>query len=137
MKTEVIGASEYARAVALLREGEIVALPTETVYGLAADALNALAVAKVFEAKERPFFDPLIVHLPDRDWLEKLADLQAEDRPLILKLADNFWPGPSFKLFRERLDADAAVVQGPKPFDEVGTGTAEEIAPPHDEQITL
>jgi L-threonylcarbamoyladenylate synthase len=94
VKTEVIGTSEYARAVALLREGEIVALPTETVYGLAADALNAIAVAKVFEAKERPRFDPLIVHLPDRDWLEKLADLQGEERQQILKLAGAFWPGP-------------------------------------------
>ena len=51
-------------AAKLLRDGEIVALPTETVYGLAADALNPAAVAKIFEAKERPRFDPLIVHLP-------------------------------------------------------------------------
>jgi L-threonylcarbamoyladenylate synthase len=78
----------------LLREGEIVALPTETVYGLAADALNPIAVAKIFEAKERPRFDPLIVHLPDRDWLEKVVDLPAQDRQLILELADTFWPGP-------------------------------------------
>ena len=94
MKTEVVAPSEYARAVSLLRSGEVVALPTETVYGLAADALNALAVAKIFEAKERPRFDPLIVHLPDRSWLEKVADLDAQDRVLILKLVDHFWPGP-------------------------------------------
>ena len=50
------------RAVAALGEGEVVALPTETVYGLAADATRPEAVAKIFEAKERPFFDPLIVH---------------------------------------------------------------------------
>jgi L-threonylcarbamoyladenylate synthase len=81
-------------AVELLRNGEIVALPTETVYGLAADALDPIAVAKIFEAKERPRFDPLIVHLPDRDWLEKIVDLGGEDRELILKLADRFWPGP-------------------------------------------
>ena len=48
-------------------------MPTETVYGLAADALDAIAVAKIFEAKERPRFDPLIVHLPDRGWLERIA----------------------------------------------------------------
>jgi L-threonylcarbamoyladenylate synthase len=94
VKTEVVGASECARAVTLLREGEVVALPTETVYGLAADALNAIAVAKIFEAKERPRFDPLIVHLPDRDWLEEVADLAAQDPRLIEKLADAFWPGP-------------------------------------------
>ncbi len=92
MKTEI--SADRTAAVELLRKGEIVALPTETVYGLAADALNAIAVAKIFEAKERPRFDPLIVHLPDRDWLEKVADLPAQDRELILKLADKFWPGP-------------------------------------------
>ncbi len=92
MKTEI--STDRTAAVELLRKGEIVALPTETVYGLAADALNAIAVAKIFEAKERPRFDPLIVHLPDRAWLEKVADLPAQDRQLILKLADKFWPGP-------------------------------------------
>jgi L-threonylcarbamoyladenylate synthase len=81
-------------AVELLRNGETVALPTETVYGLAANALDPVAVAKIFEAKERPRFDPLIVHLPERDWLEKIVDLGGEDRQLILKLADCFWPGP-------------------------------------------
>ena len=98
MKTEIAPAAERAKAtenaVVLLQKGEIVALPTETVYGLAADALNAEAVAKIFEAKERPRFDPLIVHLPDGDWLEKVAVLPAQDRELILKLIDRFWPGP-------------------------------------------
>ena len=61
------------RAVALLRGGEIVALPTETVYGLGADALNPAAVAKIFEAKERPYFDPLIVHLPNKTMLRDVA----------------------------------------------------------------
>jgi L-threonylcarbamoyladenylate synthase len=92
VKTEI--STDRTAAVELLREGEIVALPTETVYGLAADALNPIAVAKIFEAKERPRFDPLIVHLPDRDWLEKIVDLPAQDRQLILELADTFWPGP-------------------------------------------
>jgi L-threonylcarbamoyladenylate synthase len=83
-----------SQAVAVLEKGEPVALPTETVYGLAADALNPIAVAKIFETKERPHFDPLIVHLPDRDWLEKISELPAPDRPLILKLMESFWPGP-------------------------------------------
>jgi L-threonylcarbamoyladenylate synthase len=86
--------TDRGAAVELLRKGEPVALPTETVYGLAADALNSIAVAKIFEAKERPRFDPLIVHLPNREWLEKIADPPARDRQLICKLANNLWPGP-------------------------------------------
>jgi len=92
VKTEV--STDRKAAVELLHKGEIVALPTETVYGLAADALNPIAVAKIFEAKGRPRFDPLIVHLPDRDWLEKIADLSGQDRQSILKLGEKFWPGP-------------------------------------------
>jgi L-threonylcarbamoyladenylate synthase len=86
--------TDRVAAVELLRKGELVALPTETVYGLAANALNPIAVAKIFEAKERPRFDPLIVHLPNREWLKRIAELPAGDRQLILKLADKFWPGP-------------------------------------------
>src|SRR5436190_3162124 len=88
-----------ARAVELLRQGEIVALPTETVYGLAADALNPIAVATIFEAKERPRFDPLIVHLPNREWLERIVGLPEKDRELIFRLADKFWPGPFTMIF--------------------------------------
>jgi L-threonylcarbamoyladenylate synthase len=83
-----------AHAVELLRKGELVALPTETVYGLAADALDPIAVTKIFEAKERPRFDPLIVHLPNREWLERITDVPTVDRQLILKLVEKFWPGP-------------------------------------------
>jgi L-threonylcarbamoyladenylate synthase len=86
--------TDRGAAVELLRKGDVVALPTETVYGLAANALNPIAVAKIFEAKERPRFDPLIVHLPNRGWLEKIAELPASEGQLILKLADKFWPGP-------------------------------------------
>jgi L-threonylcarbamoyladenylate synthase len=82
------------RAVELLRKGEIVALPTETVYGLAADALDSIAVAKIFEAKERPRFDPLIVHLPDKQWLERVAKIDNRSRAPIEKLIAQFWPGP-------------------------------------------
>ncbi len=83
-----------ARAVQLLREGEVVGLPTETVYGLGADALQPEAVAKIFEAKERPYFDPLIVHLPSVDWLERLTDVPASSRALVGRLMEAFWPGP-------------------------------------------
>src|SRR5437588_1603124 len=101
MKTQVLATPTTKQrekackaAVELLRQDEIVALPTETVYGLAADALNPIAVAKIFEAKGRPRFDPLIVHLPDADWLERVAELPAQDRQLILQLSGKFWPGP-------------------------------------------
>jgi len=86
--------TDRVAAVELLRKGDLVALPTETVYGLAAKALNPIAVAKIFEAKERPRFDPLIVHLPNREWLRRIAELATGDRQLISKLADKFWPGP-------------------------------------------
>ncbi len=81
-------------AISFLRRGDPVALPTETVYGLAADALDAIAVAKIFEAKERPRFDPLIVHLPDRGWLERIAQIRPGDLKVTSKLIDRFWPGP-------------------------------------------
>jgi L-threonylcarbamoyladenylate synthase len=67
-----------------------VALPTETVYGLAADALSAGACARIFEAKERPLSDPLIVHIPSIEWLSRIA----VPSPLALTLAETFWPGP-------------------------------------------
>lgn len=87
-------AKAVASAAELLRGGHTVALPTETVYGLAADALQSGAVVKIFEAKERPRFDPLIVHLPDREWLEHVARIDQESRGLIEKLLAKFWPGP-------------------------------------------
>ncbi|HEY7022543.1 MAG TPA: L-threonylcarbamoyladenylate synthase [Ktedonobacterales bacterium] len=83
--------SAIARAAALLREGKLVAFPTETVYGLGADATNPDAVAAIFAAKERPTNDPLIVHIAD---LEQLASVVAETPPLALNLAERFWPGP-------------------------------------------
>lgn len=87
-----------AKAIKLLREGEVVALPTETVYGLAADALNAGAVAKIFEAKERPRFDPLIVHLPNH---KALAEVAIVESPIASQLLEKFWPGPLTIIFRK------------------------------------
>ena len=81
-------------AAALLRRGEIVAVPTETVYGLACDALNAEAAAKVFAAKERPSFDPLIAHVADATWIESLSVVTGGADALARKLAEAFWPGP-------------------------------------------
>ncbi|MEM8678685.1 MAG: L-threonylcarbamoyladenylate synthase [Planctomycetota bacterium] len=80
-----------ADAAHTLREGGLVAFPTETVYGLGAHALDALAVAQIFEIKGRPRFDPLIVHIAHVD---QLAKLTATVPPLARKLMDYFWPGP-------------------------------------------
>ena len=82
---------DVVRAASILKAGGLVAFPTETVYGLGANALNAAAVAKVFEAKNRPSFDPLIVHVAEIDGLSLLV----QDLPTVaIKLADAFWPGP-------------------------------------------
>ncbi|MBB5353497.1 L-threonylcarbamoyladenylate synthase [Haloferula luteola] len=81
-------------AVALLEGGDIVALPTETVYGLGADAFNPEAVAKVFEAKERPSFDPLIVHISHARQLEEVAVVPPEIEETVRKLISAYWPGP-------------------------------------------
>jgi len=78
-------------AAAFIRDGKVVAFPTETVYGLGADALNPMAVAKIFELKERPSFDPLIVHIASVDQLEALVK-SIDER--VHKLAQTFWPGP-------------------------------------------
>jgi L-threonylcarbamoyladenylate synthase len=100
-------AEAAAKAAELLRRGEIVGLPTETVYGLAADALNGAAVAKIFEAKERPSFDPLIVHLPGLAWLERVARIDQESRGLVGRLIAQFWPGPfTLVLPREKMVPD-------------------------------
>jgi L-threonylcarbamoyladenylate synthase len=86
--------TDRAAAVELLRQGDIVALPTETVYGLAGDALDPIAVAKIFEAKERPRFDPLIVHLPTEEWLERVATMDNRSHASVKNLVAQFWPGP-------------------------------------------
>ncbi len=84
----------YKEAAALLEEGGLVAIPTETVYGLGADALNTDAVANVFAVKERPSFDPLICHFPNGKSIKDYTDVPAELQPLVDTLAKEFWPGP-------------------------------------------
>ena len=79
-----------AKAVAVLDEGGIVAIPTETVYGLAADATNGIAVARIFEAKGRPRFNPLICHVDTMAMARSIAVFD----PVAEALADRFWPGP-------------------------------------------
>lgn len=91
--TETLSASAagVARAIAILRDSGLVAVPTETVYGLAARADDPAAVAKIYAAKGRPDFNPLIVHVADLDAAAALAQ-EVDERARVL--ADRFWPGP-------------------------------------------
>ena len=84
-------AESILEAAELLRAGEVIGLPTETVYGLAGDALNEAALARIFAVKKRPFFDPLIVHVPEAASAWALASNIPDEARL---LAEHFWPGP-------------------------------------------
>lgn len=87
----MVKSAEIKAAARIINEGGLVAFPTETVYGLGANALNPVAVAKIFEVKERPSFDPLIVHIADFEQLKLLTDGADEN---VFRLAEKFWPGP-------------------------------------------
>lgn len=82
---------DIARAAEILEKGDLVAIPTETVYGLAANALDSIAVARIFEVKQRPYFDPLIIHTYS---VEKASEYVTDFPPLLKKLAQQFLPGP-------------------------------------------
>ncbi|MDD2663038.1 MAG: L-threonylcarbamoyladenylate synthase [Dechloromonas sp.] len=101
--------ADYRRAVELLRAGELVAIPTETVYGLGADAANPAAVAKIFAAKGRPADHPLIVHLAGHDavdhWAEAVPDVAWE-------LMESFWPGPLTLILKKQAWVPDAVTGG-------------------------
>ena len=101
--------ADYARAVELLRAGELVAFPTETVYGLGADAANPAAVAKIFAAKGRPADHPLIVHLAGHDavdhWAEQVPDAAWE-------LMETFWPGPLTLILKKQAWVPSTVTGG-------------------------
>ena len=86
-----------AEAAALIRAGELVAFPTETVYGLGADGLNREAVAQIFQAKGRPGDNPLILHISALDQITPL--IACELSPVAKKMADAFWPGPLTMIF--------------------------------------
>ena len=100
---------DFARAVQLLQDGELVAFPTETVYGLGADAANPEAVAKIFAAKGRPADHPLIVHLPGAGYLDRWA----RDIPAVAwELAEAFWPGPLTLILKRAPAVPHAVTGG-------------------------
>lgn len=98
-----------ARGAEIIRSGGLVAFPTETVYGLGADAFNALAVARVFEVKNRPQFDPLIVHVADKKMVDELC-AAVNDRAR--KLIDRFWPGPLTLVLPKRAAVPDIVTAG-------------------------
>ncbi len=101
-----------AVAAERLRASGLVAFPTETVYGLGANALDAGAVARVFAAKERPAFDPLIVHLADASAVRAYADPEDADDPRVARLAARFWPGPLTLVLRKRAVIPGIVTAG-------------------------
>ena len=84
-------AGAIRQAAEIIRQGGIVVFPTETVYGLGADAYSPLAVARIFEVKKRPYFDPLIVHIADPVYLKTLVK---EIPSSAKRLTERFWPGP-------------------------------------------
>jgi L-threonylcarbamoyladenylate synthase len=102
-------AEELDRAAALIRSGAVVAFPTETVYGLGANALDARAVARIFEIKARPAFDPLIVHVAGEAMLARVArEIPQSARALIAR----FWPGPLTLVLRKSAEIPDLVTSG-------------------------
>jgi L-threonylcarbamoyladenylate synthase len=110
-KTVRLQVGEVARAAELLRSGGTVAFPTETVYGLGANALDPHAVAKIFAAKERPSWDPVIAHVSDRKMLAQVAEVP-EAAEVLIKA---FWPGP-LTLLLPRLSAVPDAVTAGRPL---------------------
>lgn len=96
-------------AAKYIQDGKLVAFPTETVYGLGANALNPIAVASIFELKQRPSFDPLIVHIADVADMENLV-LNLDDR--VFRLAERFWPGPLTLILPKRKSIPDIVTSG-------------------------
>lgn len=107
------GEDGIEEAVALLRQGKVVGLPTETVYGLAGDAFNPLAVARIFEAKRRPLTDPLIVHLPEVGWLPRVVSFDSSaQQHRVEQLAAAFWPGPLTLILKKNPNLPDLVTAG-------------------------
>ena len=94
LRLEALRPADVLVAASMLRDGGTVAFPTETVYGLGANALDPAAVERIFLAKERPAWDPLIVHISDAAMLGRVAELQEPVGERVDRLAEAFWPGP-------------------------------------------
>ena len=100
---------DIQQAQQLLDQGEVVGIPTETVYGLAANALNPNAVSKIFEAKDRPSFNPLIIHLAS---IDQIGDYVEEIPPLLVPLLHHFCPGPLTFLLKKKANIPDIVTAG-------------------------
>lgn len=112
-KTEYLeGLAGVARAAEILRAGGTVAFPTETVYGLGANALDATAVAKIFKAKERPGWDPVIVHICDPERVITVAEVPPSRAPQVEALMAAFWPGPLTLLLPRTVAVPDSVTAG-------------------------
>lgn len=114
MKTKLLTKQDIETAAAILRDGGLLGIPTETVYGLGADGLNPEAVRRIFEAKGRPQDNPLILHIPDASWLERYCCGVPETAYV---LAERFWPGPLTMILPRREIVPDAVTCG---LDTVG-----------------
>lgn len=101
METKIFRSTteDIKKAATIIKEGGLVAFPTETVYGLGADALNPEAVGKVYKAKGRPSDNPMIVHIAEDEELSQLTDTITEDMKILMK---NFWPGPLTMVVRRK-----------------------------------
>jgi L-threonylcarbamoyladenylate synthase len=116
VKTERLsGVKDVARAAEILRGGGTVAFPTETVYGLGANALDEAAVGKIFAAKERPGWDPVIVHVSEREMVSKVAEVSGSSLEKVNALMEAFWPGP-LTLLLPRTGAVPDVVTAGRPL---------------------
>ncbi|MCL2660732.1 MAG: L-threonylcarbamoyladenylate synthase [Acidobacteriaceae bacterium] len=112
-KTErLTGTSGVSRAAEILRHGGTVAFPTETVYGLGANALDATAVEKIFAAKERPGWDPVIVHVADEAMLRRAAEVPDSMTEVVAALKTAFWPGPLTLLLPRTSEVPDVVTAG-------------------------
>ncbi len=100
---------DLTKAIKLLQSGNIVAFPTETVYGIGANAFNADAVAKIYAIKGRPASNPLIIHIADKDDIHRVA---SEIDPISQKLIDTFWPGPLTLILPKHADVPLATTAG-------------------------
>lgn len=101
--------AELKKVISLLQAGELVAIPTETVYGLAADATNSEAIAKIFQAKGRPRHHPLILHLASA---QQLSHWAIDIPPAAYKLADAFWPGPLTMVLKKKPSVSNLITGG-------------------------
>lgn len=114
MNTKLLREDSLAEAAAILRSGGLLAIPTETVYGLGANGLNVDAVAAIFKAKGRPQDNPLILHIPEMSWLPRFC---REIPPEAYLLAERFWPGPLTMILQRRAEVPDVVTGG---LDTVG-----------------